>query len=183
MRYECVLSAWRDHEQELRGFLTRRLPDPDSAEDLLQEVFLRAMGQGPVFCSLETPRAWLFRVARNAVIDRHRRWRPVDPLPEQTPAPDTDTADPVDSLAECLQRALEQLSASDRDVLRRCDLSRETQAGYARAQGLNLPAVKARLQRARRRLREVLERSCEVRYDELGRVCCHRASADTPAAR
>jgi len=68
----CLPDAWQAYEKALLAFLLHRTSDPDAAEDLLQEVFLKALRQGQAFCALDNPRAWLFQVARHAVIDRAR---------------------------------------------------------------------------------------------------------------
>jgi RNA polymerase sigma-70 factor (ECF subfamily) len=60
----------RQRESLLR-FLTRRTRDPDVAQDLLQETWLRvADGSGAV--SIENPRAYLFQIASNLTIDYFR---------------------------------------------------------------------------------------------------------------
>ncbi|HEX8009336.1 MAG TPA: sigma factor [Casimicrobiaceae bacterium] len=50
-----------------QGYLIHRLGDPPLAEDLLQEVFIKAMREGEKFCALANTRAWLFQVARNTL--------------------------------------------------------------------------------------------------------------------
>ena len=47
--FSCVIKAWRAHEGELRGYLTHRLGNTQPADDLLQEVFIKAMRQGARF--------------------------------------------------------------------------------------------------------------------------------------
>lgn len=170
--FGCVLKAWLAHEAELLRFLRRQLGDSYRAEDVLQEVFLKAMRQGQGFCELEQPRAWLFQVARNALIDDVRRERATEPLDAELPAPAHDETPPVDALAECIERNLPRLEAADEDVLRRCDLDGWRQQDYAERNGLTLPATKARLRRARMRLRALLIERCGVRFDEQGTVCC-----------
>ncbi len=173
--FDCVLGAWRAHEGELQGFLVRRLGDPATAADLLHDVFLSAMQAGVGFCRLDNPRAWLFRVARNALVDRARRLRPESPLDDEQPDRHQQMA-VIDQLEQCLHRNLAQLSAADREVIQRCDLDRVRQFDYAIEASLSLPAVKARLLRARARLRALLVRNCQVRFDEAGQVCCHAVS-------
>lgn len=68
----CLMSAWDKHESELRGWLRSRLGNPHDAEDMLQDLFLKAMRQDRKFCEIANARAWLFEVARNAVADRLR---------------------------------------------------------------------------------------------------------------
>ena len=57
------MRAWRQHSSELRGWLFKRLPEISEVEDLLQDVFFKALIQEEKFCSLDNARAWLFRVA------------------------------------------------------------------------------------------------------------------------
>jgi RNA polymerase sigma-70 factor (ECF subfamily) len=171
MPNDCLLRAWRAHEAELLGFLRRRLPEPHTAEDLLQDIFVKALGQGKRFCSLENARAWLFRVTRNTLADHLRLAREQVELPEDL-VEETEQAAPVESLADCLPRALAELSPDDREAITLCDLEGMSQEAYAQHKGLTLPGAKSRVQRARKRLREHLSTACQVRFDETGRVCC-----------
>lgn len=173
--FDCVVRAWVAHERELLAFLQRRSSDPDAAEDLLQEVFLKAMRQGEGFCTLDNPRAWLFQVARHALIDAARLAKPQVELPDDLVAPTDEEHPPVDALDACIQRQLPTLADEDRDILQACDLHGQTVRAYAEARGLTLPASKSRLLRARQRLRERLVQACQVRFDAQGRVCCHQA--------
>ncbi|MGB2815794.1 MAG: sigma-70 family RNA polymerase sigma factor [Burkholderiaceae bacterium] len=166
------MRAWLAHEAELLGFLQHQLGDPHRAEDVLQEVFLKAMRQGRSFCEVRQPRAWLFQVARTSLIDDVRRQRATEPLDTEWPAPAPDDALPVDALAECVERNLPRLEPGDQDVLRRCDLDGWRQQDYADRNGLTLAATKARLRRARTRLRTLLIEHCGVRFDGQGAVCC-----------
>lgn len=168
----CVLDAWGKFESELRGFLVKQLRNPALAEDLLQDTFVKALAQGSGFCTLENPRAWLYRVARNGLIDQLRRQhRVVEDLPEELPYEEPVQA-AVDDLASCLPRALGELASEDAEAIRLCDLDGMTQADYAKAKGISLPGAKSRVQRARRRLKEHLKQTCQVRFDETGQVCC-----------
>lgn len=83
--FSCVIKAWRAHEGELRRYLTHRLGNTQLAEDLLQETFVKAMRQGKDFCSLDNSRAWLFQVARNALVDYQRLHRETAELPTTFP--------------------------------------------------------------------------------------------------
>ena len=172
MSCSCVTEGWQRHEAELRGFVTRQLGDPVVAEDLLQDVFLKAIAEGAGFCRLENPRAWLFRVTRNLLVDYYRRLKQTVDLDEEPPATVAEIA-AVDSLAECLPRALRDLDEADREAIERCDLEGMKQADYARAKGISLSGAKSRVQRARQRLKQALQACCQIRYDESGAICCY----------
>jgi RNA polymerase sigma-70 factor (ECF subfamily) len=165
----CLMTAWHRHEAELRGWLRHRLGSAADAEDLLQDVFLKAMRQGERFCAIVDARAWLYEVARNTLADRLRLARTTVELPANLSA-DSEEAAAVDSLAACLPRVLSELSPEDREAITLCDLERLPQEEYARRKGLSLPGAKSRVQRARKRLRARLTQACQVRLDAAGQV-------------
>jgi len=173
-KFECVLRAWQAHEKELLAFLRHRSAHGQAAEDILQEVFLKSMRQGKGFCSLENPRAWLFQVARHALIDNARMTKPVAALCNDIiDSSSDDVRAPVDELDHCLSRNLQELDATDRGIIKACDFDRRTVRTYAEQNQLSLSAAKSRLLRARQRLRQQLINNCQVRFDETGKVCCH----------
>lgn len=170
--FPCVLNAWDTHEAELRRWLLSRLHDAALADDILQDVFVKALREGGHFCRLESPRAWLYQVARHAVIDHHRLSKNTVPAEETLAQPEA-VHTPVDALTTSLAAAIETLEPDDRDVIVRCDLEGQTQAAYASAHQLTLPAVKSRILRARTRLRRQLVARAGVRFGPTGQVCCH----------
>lgn len=182
--FACVAAAWQAHEVELHGFLRHQGLDAHAAEDLLQDVFVKAMRQGEGFCSLDQPRAWLFQVARNALVDRARVTKAHVPLDQgglDVEAPLPELIAPVDALAGCVARVLRELSPEDAAILRACDLEGQTQRDFAERNGLNLPAAKSRLLRARQRMRDRISTACQVRFDTDGSVSSHVPRPD-PAA-
>ncbi|CAN5566742.1 sigma-70 family RNA polymerase sigma factor [soil metagenome] len=165
----CLTTAWKAHEPELRHWMRHRLRNPAEADDLLQDLFLKALRQGERFCAVHNARAWLFEVARNTLADRLRVARETIELPDDLPAP-AEEADTVDQLTRCLARVLSELSAQDREAITCCDLQGLPQADFATAQGIGLSAAKSRLQRARQRLKTRMTQACQVQLDEAGHV-------------
>lgn len=170
--FTCVLRAWNAHEGELRNYLRHRAGDAHLADDLLQEVFVKAMQQGKQFCALDNSRAWLFQVARNALIDQHRLGRDVLELPGEVAQAEPEH-EPIQALGACIIRILTEIAPEDREIIEQCDLEGVKQKDYAAAHGLSLAAVKSRLLRARARMRARMSSACQVRFDERGRVADH----------
>jgi len=168
----CVSNAWRAHESELRGYLIHRLGNSQLAEDMLQKVFIKAMRQGTSFCSLDNSRAWLFQVARNALVDYIRQHRETIEVPDDIPEPD-EKIEPIVPLGECVGRVLTELSPDDRDIIEQCDLNGMKQQAYSDVHDLTLAAVKSRLLRARMKMRHTLSTNCQVHFDADGRVDGH----------
>jgi len=79
----------------LRKFIQQRVPDVFDAEDILQEVYFELVSAARLAKPIEQIGAWLFRVARNRIIDRFRK---------RTPAPlrDVSVDDQVYALDELL---------------------------------------------------------------------------------
>lgn len=170
MARPCLMTAWTASEAELLGYLRHRLEQPEDAEEVRQEVFIKAMRQGEQFCRIDNPRAWLFEVARNALADRLRRTRPHVPLPEDLAAPLAERPAPVDTLSQCLPRVLSELAEKDRQAIRYCDIEGHSQQALAELLGLSLAGAKSRLQRARQHLKKRMEAGCQVRFDTQGSV-------------
>lgn len=61
----CLMTAWHQHEAELCVWLRHRLGNAIDAEDLLQDMFLKAMRQRERFCAIANALAWLFEVVRD----------------------------------------------------------------------------------------------------------------------
>lgn len=170
--FPCILRAWNAHENELRQYLRHRCQDTYLADDLLQEVFVKAMKQGQQFCALDNSRAWLFQVARNALIDEYRVQRKQVELPEDI-SQESEIIEPIQSLSKCIVRVLAELSLEDRQIIEECDLNSVKQKIYAEQHGLSLTAVKSRLLRAREKMRRQMSVACQVKFDEQGLVADH----------
>src|SRR5437764_8226239 len=75
---ESRLSAQIARERpRLASFVRRRVPDAAEAEDILQDVFFELVEAYRLMQPVEHAGAWLFRVARNRIIDFFRKKRPV----------------------------------------------------------------------------------------------------------
>lgn len=105
-----VHNLFRRHARELAGSLRRRGLSEETAADLTQDTFVRLMSANPRG-NQNNPRAYLFKISRNLVIDHHRREHaaPVDHLPD---AELTAIADPRPS-AEVALYDKQRLALSD----------------------------------------------------------------------
>jgi len=161
--------VWDRFRDGLLGFLRRRVRDDHAAEDLLQEVFLRIHRGLPALKDDQRVGPWVYRIARNAVTDHHRRKRPptADVTDHEPAAPDApESIDP--RLAECLRAMLQRLPAEQRDAVRRVDLEGEPQTHYAQTEALSPSGAKSRVQRGRRLLKKHLLACCVYEMDRSG---------------
>ena len=64
-------------QSRLRSFIRRRVPDPRDAEDILQDVFYKLVEANRLLMPIDHVTGWLFRVARNRIIDLWREQKVV----------------------------------------------------------------------------------------------------------
>ena len=148
------------HSPSVRRVALRMLGDPAEAEDVLQECFTRLWQQAPGWQSHSAGAGgWLFRIAANLCVDRHRRSRRLVPGAPPERADDGLLPDSVIALREVsleVRAALADLPRRHREALVLCYFDGLSNLAAARALDLNIKALESLLFRARRRLREIL---------------------------
>lgn len=155
--------VWTEFGERLRRFIVKRVRNEHDADDILQDVFIRLQTGVDGVENLE---AWIFQVTRHAVADHFRKRPAMGPATEPVePRRDEDVAG---ELASCLLPMLELLEEADRDALRLVDLEGLAQNELAARLGLSITGAKSRVQRARKRLKEILLDCCEVERDRRG---------------
>ena len=142
------------YSPSLVGMCTLLLRDPDLAQDVVQETFIRAWQKGNI--RRETEKAWLSRVALNLCRDEYRsRWfRHVDrrftpedmPIPADAPQMDSDLLDSV-----------HRLPAREREVIVMHYWNDMSPKEIAQMLKIDRATVFRRLARARKRLKLELE--------------------------
>jgi RNA polymerase sigma-70 factor (ECF subfamily) len=142
------------------GYIAARVQDPQAAEDLTSETFLRAWRRWPPRkVTGSVSRAWVFQIARNLVIDHYRASARRQTVPldeEQAHNPHEFPGENGHLGAIAIQATLATLSARDQDVLslRMAGLSNREIGSVL---DLSEAAAGMACLRALRRLREKLE--------------------------
>lgn len=148
----------------LRNYLRRHVSDPCAVEDLLQDIFVKALAAIDANRAPKNPAGWLYAAARTTVVDYYRSSRSgAKELDEDLP--DTQHADDEllhQELAMCLRPLAQLLPALYRDALLATDFDGRTMQSLAKEQGLSVSAIKSRASRARRMLKASLLDCCHV---------------------
>jgi len=172
-----IVQAVEEQEGRLRGFIRRRVTDDSDAEDILQDVFYELVQAYRLVKPVEQVGAWLFRVARNRIIDRFRHRRPetlgsndaaeeagerflwADLLPSPEAGPEAAYAREV--LLEELDAALDELPEEQREVFVAHEIEGRSFKDLAAATGLSVNTLLSRKHYAvlhlRRRLRAIYD--------------------------
>jgi len=124
------------------------------AEDLAQEVLVKACNKLDTLRNQDGARAWLVQIARRVCVDYYRRRPAPEPLPEELPA----RSPGHDPRVEALYAALSQLPDEYREPIILYYLDGRDAQQVAAALGISESNVRQRLHRARLKLHEILTR-------------------------
>jgi RNA polymerase sigma factor (sigma-70 family) len=175
-----ISQAFEQDGARLRQFIRRRVSDPEVAEDILQDAFYELIAAYRLAKQIENVSAWLFRVARNRIIDRFRVRKPEvssdapiagredgdvflleDILPSPDAGPEAQFARGV--LLEELEDALADLPAEQREVFVAHEIEGRGFRELAEESGISINTLLSRKRYAVAHLRERLQ----TIYDEF----------------
>lgn len=181
IRTEHVEEIWRRCHGRLLGFIRSKVPNPEDAEDILQEVFLRIHTRLCCMQEWMLMERLIYHITRNIIIDQYRKNRSTDEIDDQIVAeygiPEMED-DPATALAFSLREMVDKLPKLHREALVMTEYEGFTQAALADREGISLSAAKSRVQRARAKLKQALLECCHFELDTLGRIinyhkrCC-----------
>ncbi|HEY2460087.1 MAG TPA: RNA polymerase sigma factor [Candidatus Acidoferrum sp.] len=162
----------RTYRERGRGFLAwakRHAPDPATAEDILQDAFLRALANVDALSPVEDLAAWIFSAMRNRLIDlwrgenaKRRAGATVIPAEFFEQLAVEAGLDPLDQFARnemlvALEVAIDALPASQREVIRAQALGGIGFRELAESTGVSIDTLMARKRYAMRKLAAALE--------------------------
>lgn len=153
-----------EHLDAFVGFARARTVDPELAADLVQECLLKAMKADQVPEDAEGVVTWFYRVLRHAIIDAHRRRETRETSSDALAIDLSGRLEPEEekNICQCVMKLLPGLPAADAELLRQIDLEGASASDLARLSNLRVNTLNVRLFRARRKLRELVERTCRT---------------------
>ncbi len=187
-------AIWSHLSSDLRRFIRRRVSDDHVADDLLQETFMRVHRNIASLKDADRLAAWVYQIARNVVHDHHRKAAHATvPLTSVNDVSDDERSDgheskeslashesheaneSHESQAGCaniawLNEMIQALPDGYRQAVQLAEIEQQTQQNVAGELGLSLSGAKARIQRGRVMLKEILERCCSFEVDVRGQV-------------
>ena len=178
---KLISQAMERDEPRLRSFIRKHVADTGEAEDIVQDVFYELLEAYRLMKPVEHVTAWLFRVARNRMIDLFRKKKPEslnkpvyssedgdtllleDLLPSAEASPEAAYA--RNMLLDALEDALEELPAGQRDVFIAHELTGLSFKEISAETGLSVNTLLSRKRYAVLHLR----RRLQAIYDDFGK--------------
>jgi RNA polymerase sigma-70 factor, ECF subfamily len=156
----AIRQLYSHHAKALHGYVEHFCPDGASSDDIVQETFIRAWRHLPQLSADDRPiRPWLFRVARNLLIDADRAARARPVTVQEQPDEEAGTDPGLDQVLdrELVSGALQHLSPVHQAVLVQTFYQGGTLATVARELGIPHGTARSRLHYALHALRQQLQ--------------------------
>jgi RNA polymerase sigma-70 factor (ECF subfamily) len=172
-----------NRRQAIRNFIGVRVTDAATIDDLTQEVLLKAERAATSLNDPAKLEGWMFRIARNTIADHFRRDQKLVVLnSDQRSVKGPDTAlltqeqeNRKAHLLRCIRAFAKSLPDNYRVALELVDFEGISQVELAERYGLTVSTAKSRVQRARAKLRVMIDACCEVDTDVYGNfIDCRR---------
>lgn len=168
---QLISQALERDRPRLRSFIRRHVADTGEAEDILQDVFYELLEAYRLMKPVEHVTAWLFRVARNRMIDLFRRKKPAslnspasveedgDTLEDLLPSVDAgpEAAYARNLLLDALEEALEELPRAQREVFIAHELQGQSFKEISAETGISVNTLLSRKHYAVTHLRQRLQ--------------------------
>ena len=177
-----VESIWHEFAEKLRSFIRSRVSDDATADDILQDVFVKIASRISSLKNPGTLQGWIFLIARHAVIDHYRTRKETVEVPETLPDEPAGDDSGIEPLKAAFRRMIDALPEPYREAITLTELDGLTQKELASRLGISLSGAKSRVQRGREQLRQSLVDCCRFEFDRRGRVidCTPHRKADCP---
>ncbi|WP_353067013.1 sigma-70 family RNA polymerase sigma factor [Tunturibacter psychrotolerans] len=166
-----ISQAVERDQPRLRSFIRKHVADTGEAEDILQDVFYELLEAYRLMKPVEHVTAWLFRVARNRMVDLFRRKKPTslnnpvsveedgdtleDLLPSADAGPEATYARSL--LLDALEEALDELPQAQREVFVAHELMGQSFKEMSAETGLSVNTLLSRKHYAVTHLRQRLQ--------------------------
>jgi RNA polymerase sigma-70 factor, ECF subfamily len=165
--FEAVYKQFRE---PLKAFITKRIHNEASAEDMVHDVFLKIHDRIESLKEPDKLPAWIYQIARNSVIDSYRKRQQTLDSSELPELEQSEVIQTPEDLNRVVQSMVEKLPSQDKEALLLSDFQGLKQAEIAERLGISLSGAKSRIQRARKKLKDLLLECCHFEFDRYGTV-------------
>lgn len=163
-------SIWTTFNKELLRFIQTKVNNPETAQDILQDVFVKIHQHANSIQHHEKLTSWIYQITRNTIIDYYRKKKIKTTTHEFDESLPTEVNNDTVDLTKCLTSFIEQLPEKYSDILSKTMDGSVSQKAYALENNLSYSAAKSRVQRARQALKASFIACCNPQTDAYGNI-------------
>ena len=171
--------TYRDLRTELKAFIYKRVKDSSAAEDILHDVFLKAHSNINALKDASKLNGWIYSIARNTITDHYRTRKITANIDDYDIENETEEVSILKKLEPSVRSLVRLLPPAYREAIVLVDFKGMQQKTLAEKLGLSVSAVKSRVQRGRKMLKDLFLECCHIELDKSGNVTDHYCSKGT----
>lgn len=165
MTFNKIWDTYKDH---LLNFVNTKVNDKHIADDILQEVSLKLYKSLAKEIEIQNYKNWLFQVTRNTIADYYRKQVKQDKIVINQPETNINFDPCVCDLSSFIIQ--QYLPKEYSEPLYLSDIEQKPQQEIADTLNLSLTATKSRIQRGRKKLKELAIECVDVSYNNKGQI-------------
>ncbi len=163
-------NAWNNFSSHVFNFIGTKVKVEEDAEDIMQDVFVRIHLSIGKLKEEDKLQAWIFRIARNAIIDYWKKRNKELEAHGQFPESNEDEELLEHELRDCLLPMINDLPEKYREAIILSELEELKQKEVAEKLGISLSGAKSRVQRGREMLKQSFIDCCNFQLNGKGQV-------------
>lgn len=171
-------AVWSRFSSDLWKFIRKRVADDHTADDLLQDAFVRIHQSLDTVANTESLPAWVYKLARNVIHDHYRRASGDSAALPEIASEGLEQDCLCGKTEGLMDEMIRQLPEDYRMAIQLSEIEGLPQQEVASRLGLSLSGAKSRIQRGRKLLKEVLEACCAFDLDRRGNVIDYEPKPD-----
>ena len=163
----------------LRAFIRTKIENPEDASDILQDSLYKAQLNIHLLKEDSKFNSWLYQIIRNSIIDFYRKKSVTIDSDNINIADEYWTLDDNDNeqISKCLKSLIQELPKEYREPLQLYELNEMSQEEISVHISLSVSGTKSRIQRARKKLRDIILQCCKVNTDKYGNVVANKRTS------
>jgi RNA polymerase sigma-70 factor (ECF subfamily) len=170
-KMQCEIhDIYQKYSSHLLAFIKQQIKDESTADDVLQEVFLKTMETCLRERDIKNLKSWLFQVTRNTIVDYYRKQNKVIQDEDYISINHINSESFQQILSEDIAAMIDLLPEEYALPLKWGDIDGMQQKDIAEKLGISLPGAKSRIQRARKKLHSLFFECCDVELDSQGNI-------------
>jgi len=164
-------NIWNEFHNELFNFINRKVKDNDTANDILQDIFIKIHLKLDTLTNQDKLTSWLYQITRNSILDYFKKHKPQSEFLDDFFAPIKEqTLDFNNEISPCMLRLINHLPDNYKDAILETELGQLSQKEYAKKSRISYSGAKSRIQRARQQLHLLFKDCCKIQTDIYGNI-------------
>lgn len=177
-----IKEIWDSFHVELQNYVRRKVADEQTADDIVQDIFEKVIKNIDRLNSVENLQEYLYKIARNAIVDSYRSRKLMLDEPDQIKADketelakvllDESNSESLNTIISksCVKPFIEKLPTKYKDALIASEIDNLSQKELAEQLNISYSGAKSRVQRGRKKLKNLLQECCDFDHDSYGNL-------------